>query len=115
MRSTSAWGWRQTIVLVRGKHQHNSISVMRINANCSLSALRMFTVPGSPSGMKITSNGDYLIAAYIGQVDSFKIDPITGDLTELGPFKTQGAAAGVEITCEQHHCVLWRCRIEHAG
>jgi hypothetical protein len=50
----------------------------------------MFTVPGSPSGMKVTSNGDYLIAAYIGQVDSFKIDPITGDLTELGPFKTQG-------------------------
>ena len=62
----------------------------------------MFTVPGSPSGMKVTPNGEYLIAAYIGDVDSFKIDPTTGDLTELGPFKTQGpgAAAGVEISCD---------------
>jgi hypothetical protein len=33
-------------------------------------------------------------------VDSFKVDPATGDLTELGPFKTQGSAAGVEISCD---------------
>jgi 6-phosphogluconolactonase (cycloisomerase 2 family) len=86
--------------LFAGNTNNNSISVMRINANCSLKALKMFTVPGSPSGMKVTPNGDYLIAAYIGEVDSFKIDPTTGDLTELGPFKTQGAAAGVEISCD---------------
>ena len=52
--------------LFAGNTNNNSISVMRINANCSLKALKMFTVPGSPSGMKVTPNGDYLIAAYIG-------------------------------------------------
>jgi 6-phosphogluconolactonase (cycloisomerase 2 family) len=86
--------------LFAGNTNNNSISVLRINPNCSLTALKMFTVPGSPSGMKVTPNGDYLIAAYIGQVDSFKIDPATGDLTELGPFKTQGAAEGVDISCD---------------
>ncbi|HSZ01819.1 MAG TPA: beta-propeller fold lactonase family protein [Terriglobales bacterium] len=86
--------------LFAGNTNNNSISVMRINPNCSLKALKMFTVPGSPSGMKATPNGDYLIAAYIGQVDSFKIDPTTGDLTELGPFTPKGAAAGVDISCD---------------
>jgi 6-phosphogluconolactonase (cycloisomerase 2 family) len=50
--------------------------------------------------MKVTPGADYLIAAYIGQVDSFKIDPSTGDLTELGPFTPQGIAEGVDISCD---------------
>jgi 6-phosphogluconolactonase (cycloisomerase 2 family) len=87
-------------LLFAGNTNTNSVSVLRINSNCSLTLLKMTTVPGSPAGMKITPDGSYLITAYIGQVDSFKVDPATGDLTELGPFKTQGPAAGVEISCD---------------
>ncbi len=87
-------------LLFAGNTNNNSISVLRISAGCSLKLLKMSTVPGSPAGMKVTPDGSYLIAAYIGQVDSFKVDPTTGDLTELGPFKPQGSAAGVEISCD---------------
>jgi 6-phosphogluconolactonase (cycloisomerase 2 family) len=86
--------------LFAGNTNNNSISVLRISPNCSLTAVKTFTVPGSPAGIKVTPNGALLIAAYIGQVDSFKIDPATGDLTELGPFVTKGAAAGVEVSCD---------------
>jgi 6-phosphogluconolactonase len=90
-------------LLFAGNTNNNSISVLRINPDCSLKELKMVTVPFSPAGMKITPDGKYLIVAYIALVvDSFKIDPATGDLTELGPFKTQGpgSAAGVEISCD---------------
>ena len=50
--------------------------------------------------MKVTPDGAFSIVAYIGQVDSFKIDSTTGDLTELGPFSPKGSAAGVEISCD---------------
>jgi 6-phosphogluconolactonase (cycloisomerase 2 family) len=87
-------------LLFAGNTNTNSVSVLRINSGCSLTLLKMTTIPSSPAGMKATPNGDYLITAYIGQVDSFKVDSMTGDLTELGPFKTQGSAAGVEINCD---------------
>jgi 6-phosphogluconolactonase (cycloisomerase 2 family) len=87
-------------LLFAGNTANSSVSVLRISAGCSLKLLKMSTVPGSPAGMKVTPDGSYLVAAYIGQVDSFKVDPTTGDLTELGPFKTQGSAAGVEISCD---------------
>ena len=86
--------------LFAGNTNNNSISVLSFSNNCSLKLVKTFTVPGSPAGMKVTPNGAFLIAAYIGQVDSFKIDPATGDLTELGPFATKGTAAGVEVTCD---------------
>jgi 6-phosphogluconolactonase len=87
-------------LLFAGNTNNNSVSVLRVNSNCSLTLLKMTTVPGSPAGMRATPDGNYLIAAYNGQVDSFKVDSNTGDLTELGPFKTQGSAAGVEISCD---------------
>jgi len=86
--------------LFAGNTNNNSISVLRINSDCSLKELKMVTVPFSPAGMKVTPDGTYLIVAYIGQVDSFKIDPATGDLSELGPFTTQGSAAGVAVSCD---------------
>ena len=87
-------------VLFAGNTNNNSISVLKINSNCSLKLLKMVTVPASPAGMKVTPDGNFLIAAYIGQVDSFKIDSTTGDLTELGPFNTKGSAAGVDVSCD---------------
>lgn len=86
--------------LFAGNTHNNSVSVLRISSNCGLTLLKMTTVPGSPAGMKVTPDGNYLIVAYIGQVDSFKVDTTTGELTELGPFKTRGSAAGVEISCD---------------
>jgi lactonase family protein with 7-bladed beta-propeller len=87
-------------LLFAGNTNTNNISVFQINGSCSLKVLQKMTVPGSPAGMKVTPDGKYLLVAYIGQVDSFAIDYATGVLTELGPFKTQGAAAGVEISCD---------------
>jgi 6-phosphogluconolactonase (cycloisomerase 2 family) len=86
--------------LFAGNTNNNSISVLRIGSTCSLKALKKFTSAGSPAGMKVTPNGNYLIVAYDEKVDSFKIDSTTGDLAELGPFNPHGAAAGVEISCD---------------
>jgi hypothetical protein len=87
-------------LLFAGNTNNNSISALRIAPSCALKVLKVSTVHGSPAGMKVTPGADYLIAAYIGQVDSFKIDPSTGDLTELGPFTPQGIAEGVDISCD---------------
>ena len=87
-------------ILFAGNTNDNSISVLKIDNNCALGLLKTVTVPASPAGMKVTPDGNFLIAAYIGQVDSFKIDSTTGELTELGPFDTKGSAAGVEISCD---------------
>lgn len=87
-------------LLFAGNTNNNSISVLRISPNCSLKQQTKISAPGSPAGMKVTPDGKYLIAAYIGRVDSFQIDYTTGDLTELGPFTPKGAAAGVEISCD---------------
>jgi hypothetical protein len=86
--------------LFAGNTNDNSISVFRVDNNCTLKLLKMVTVPASPAGMKVTPDGSFLIVAYIGQVDSFKVDSTTGDLTELGPFDTKGSAAGVDISCD---------------
>jgi 6-phosphogluconolactonase (cycloisomerase 2 family) len=88
-------------LLFAGNTNNSSISVLRISNNCSLKVLKVKVgIPGSPAGMKVTPDGNYLIVAYNGQADSFKIDASTGDLTELGPFPTKGAAAGVDISCD---------------
>jgi len=87
-------------LLFAGNTNNNSISILRMNANCSLKAMTKLAVSGSPTGMKVTPDGKYLIVAYIGRVDSFQIDYKKGNLTELGPFNTSGAAAGVEISCD---------------
>jgi 6-phosphogluconolactonase (cycloisomerase 2 family) len=87
-------------LLFAGNTSNNSISVLRISSSCSLKLITKVSVSGSPAGMKVTPDGKYLIAAYIGPVDSFKIDYATGALTELGPFNPAGAAAGVEISCD---------------
>jgi 6-phosphogluconolactonase (cycloisomerase 2 family) len=87
-------------LLFAGNTNNNSISVLKISSSCSLKVLKQVTVPGSPAGMKATPNGQFLIVAYIGQVDSFKIDASTGALTELGPFPPKGTASGVDISCD---------------
>jgi 6-phosphogluconolactonase (cycloisomerase 2 family) len=87
-------------MLFAGNTNNNSVSVLKINSNCSLKLLQVVTVPASPAGMKVTPDGNFLLVAYIGQVDSFKIDSTTGELTELGPFATKGSAAGVDISCD---------------
>jgi 6-phosphogluconolactonase (cycloisomerase 2 family) len=87
-------------LLFAGNTNNNSISVLRISAGCSLKEITKLSVKGSPAGMKVTHDGKYLIAAYLGRVDSFQIDYATGALTELGPFNPLGAAAGVEISCD---------------
>jgi len=87
-------------LLFAGNTNNDSISVLRISSNCSLTFLTKIAVPGSPAGMEVTPNKKYLIVAYNSQVDSFIIDFATGGLTELGPFTPQGSAAGVEINCD---------------
>ena len=87
-------------LLFAGNTNTNNISVFRIGSSCSLKVLQKMTVAESPAGMKVTPDGKYLLVAYIGQVDSFAINYTTGELTELGPFQTQGAAASVEISCD---------------
>jgi len=87
-------------LLFAGNTTVNGISVFRISPLCSLKVLKQVTLPGSPAGMKVTPDGKFLIVAYLGQVDSFAIDYTTGNLTELGPFKTQGSAAGIDISCD---------------
>jgi 6-phosphogluconolactonase (cycloisomerase 2 family) len=87
-------------LLFAGNSGVDSISVLKISSECSLTAGKTYSVPGSPDGMQVTPNGKYLIAAYVGPVDSFQIDYSTGELTELGPFKPQSYPAGVEISCD---------------
>ena len=77
-----------------------SISAIRISSACALKGLKTYTVAGPPDGLKVTPNGKYLIAAYLGQVDSFQINPTSGALTETGPLAAQGTSAGVEISCD---------------
>jgi len=85
--------------LFAGNPQSNTITSFQINANCSLKLHKTYNVAGLPIGLKATSNGKYLITAYLGPVDSFAISA-TGGLKELGTVNAQGAAAGVEISCD---------------
>ena len=87
-------------LLFAGNTNYNSISVLKISPQCALKGVKTYSVPGSPDGMKVTPDGKFLISAYLGQIDSFKINYSTGHVKELGPFNAQGAAAGVEISCD---------------
>ena len=86
--------------LFAGNTNNDSISTLAIKADCSLHLLQTLNVAGTPTGMKVTHNSKYLLVGYNGEVDSFQIVPSTGALTELGPFGTEGAAAGVDISCD---------------
>jgi 6-phosphogluconolactonase len=86
--------------LYAGNSISTSISAIRINSTCALKGLKTYSVAGPPDGLKVTPNGKFLIAAYLGQVDSFQINATTGALTELGPIAAQGTSAGVEISCD---------------
>jgi 6-phosphogluconolactonase (cycloisomerase 2 family) len=87
-------------LLFAGNTAYDSISVLKISPACALKAVKTYSVTGSPDGMKVTPNGKFLVSAYLGEVDSFKINYTTGHLKELGPFTAQGAAAGVEVSCD---------------
>lgn len=86
--------------LFAGNSGFNTISALHINSSCALKLIKTFPTPGLPDGLKTTPNGKFLLAAYIGTVDSFQINSTTGMLTELGPFSPPGPAAGVEISCD---------------
>jgi len=87
-------------LLFAGNTTDNSIALLKISPNCALAAANKYKLSGSPDGMKVTPNGAYLVASYFGgQVDSFKIGYSAGTLTELGPFSSKGATAGVDISC----------------
>jgi len=87
-------------LLFAGNTGSESISVLKISPSCSLTAGNTYKLSGSPDGMKVTPNGNYLIISYFGgSVDSFKIGYSGGKLTEMGPFSSQGATAGVDISC----------------
>ena len=73
----------------------NTISVMKISSDCALKLTSTTEVSYAPVGLKVTPNGNFLIASYLGPVDSFKIDYETGSVTELGPFAAQGPTAGI--------------------
>jgi 6-phosphogluconolactonase (cycloisomerase 2 family) len=86
-------------LLFAGNTVSDNISVFTINSDCSLTLGQTYATPGSPDGMKVTPNGAFLIEANIGSPDSWKIDYSNGALTQIGPFTSQGLAAGVAISC----------------
>lgn len=83
-----------------GNTSDNTVSVLKISQTCGLKGVITYRVPGSLDGMKVTLDGKYLIATYLGPVDSFQIDYTKAALKEIGPFAPQGTAAGVEISCD---------------
>ncbi len=87
-------------LLFAGNSKFNSISVLKIGADCSLTSSGSVSLSYSPVDLKATPNGKYLISTYMGPVDSFSIDYSKAQLTELGPFSSSGSAAGVDITCD---------------
>jgi 6-phosphogluconolactonase (cycloisomerase 2 family) len=87
-------------LLFAGNPLSNTITAFVINPNCTLKRRKTFNAAGTPIGLKATPDGKYLLTAYLGQVDSFRIKNSTGSLVELGPFSANGAPAGVEISCD---------------
>ena len=87
-------------LLFAGNTVSNNISVFEIESNCGLKLGQTYTTPGSPDGMKVTPNGQFLIEANLGSPDSWQIDYSNGTLTELGPFSAQGTTVGVDISCD---------------
>jgi 6-phosphogluconolactonase (cycloisomerase 2 family) len=87
-------------LLFAGNTAYNNISVLKISPACALKAVKTYSAPGSPDGLKVTADGKFLISAFLGVVDSFQINYSKGHLKELGPFSAQGAPAGIEISCD---------------
>jgi len=87
-------------LLFVGNPLSNTITAFIVNPTCGLKRQKTISVGGSPIGMKATPDGKYLLTAYLGQVDSFRIKNTKGGLAELGPFSAHGATAGVEISCD---------------
>lgn len=86
--------------LFAGNTVSNNISVLKIENGCALKLNHIYATPGSPDGMKVTPNGQFLVEANIGSPDVWQIDYSNGTLTELGPFSSQGATVGVDISCD---------------
>jgi DNA-binding beta-propeller fold protein YncE len=87
-------------LLFAGNSKDNNISVLKISTTCALQSSSSVSLSFSPVDLKATPNGTYLIATYMGPIDSFKIDYSNGTLSELGPFSSSGSAAGLDITCD---------------
>ena len=87
-------------LLFAANTQFSSISVIKIKPDCSLKAVKSYSVSGTPDGMKVTPNGKFLIVGLLGSVDSFQINYKKGTMKDLGAVSTQGAAAGVDISCD---------------
>ena len=86
-------------LLFAGNTVSGNITVFIIKSNCALKLGNSYNVPGSPDGMKVTPNGKFLIEANLGNPDSWQINS-NGTLTELGPFSSHGATAGVDLSCD---------------
>jgi len=86
-------------LLFAANSESDSISVMKVSSNCTLSLVGMVNLSYAPVALKVTPNGNFLIASYLGPVDSFHIDYKDNTITELGPFPSKGAPAGVAIRC----------------
>jgi 6-phosphogluconolactonase len=87
-------------LLFAGNTVSNNISVFGIKSSCALELGKTYNTAGSPDGMKVTPNGQFLVEANIGSPDVWQIDYSNGTLTELGPFSSQGGTAGVDISCD---------------
>ena len=87
-------------LLFAGNSKDNSISVLKISFTCGLESSSSVSLSFSPVDLMATPNGKYLIATYMGPVDSFQIDYTNGTLTEKGPFSSSGSAAGLDISCD---------------
>ena len=87
-------------LLFAANPESDSISVMKISSDCGLSLVGTVSLSYAPLALKVTPNGSYLIASYLGPVDSFSINYKAGTITELGPFPSKGAPAGIDIRCD---------------
>lgn len=87
-------------LLFAANSESNSISVMQISSNCGLNRAATVTLSYSPVALKVTPNGNYLIASYMGPVDSFHVDYTDSTIAEIGPFQSKGAPTGIDIRCD---------------
>jgi 6-phosphogluconolactonase len=87
-------------LLFAGNTVSDNISVFGIKSSCALELGKTYNTPGSPDGMKVTPNGQFLVEANIGSPDVWQINYSNGTLTEVGPFSSQGATAGVDVSCD---------------
>jgi hypothetical protein len=90
-------------LLFAGNSRSRSLSVLKIASDCALTVLNTIALSYSPVDLKVTPNYGHLIVSYLGPVDSFHIDYSTGQLTEQGPFDSQGEPAGIDIACNSEY------------